>query len=407
MTITIETKKFIAATKIATMATERRNAIPILDTMRMQTHGDQIRLTGNDLDRQIDVWIPASISGAGFQDTCIIGHSAIRRALYLAGSDSLEITSEKGERKNDKEHGFTRFASGDIELFDDGLPAVDFPESAYMTDAPAFKVDLGEDFLISLLQVAPAISTEETRYYLNGIHISHEKDWAFRMVATDGHRLFLRDMAWPNAEGNINIDGLQGIIIPRKTVEILREVMQRARGPVTMTYGGTVRKNQHDTLADQIGAPRIRFAMKIGDMDVTITSKTIDGTYPDYRRVIPMHDKTKPAATMNIGRFRKAVEAVRVGSFSSKARPIEMIINGDKMDISANWMVSRRARTSIPCESFGKISVGYNSKYLIDVIQAMPKAENITFGWSDSTSATIIVSPEHPEFQAILMPMRI
>lgn len=405
MTITIKTTKFIEAARLVGLVIKKKNTIPILDAMLLETHGDKIRLVGTDLDMEIEAWVPCVIS-AGSKDACIVGHDGICKALRVAGGETLEITSEK-ELNDVREHGFSRFISGDMELFDDGLPAMDFPYPATMADKPSFRTEVGDDFITALLQVRRAMSEEETRYYLKGIYIHQEKGWRYNMVATDGHRLFKREIVWPHAEGNIN-DGPEGIIIPKKAVNILANILQRVTGPITMTYGASVRKNKDDTLADHPQTLRLRFAMKIGDMSVMLTTKPIDGTFPDYRRVMPDHDPTKPAATMKINDFRKAVEAMRNGAHYNKSRPIEMTINDDRMEIRSNWIVSKKnARINIPCQSFGKLKVGYNSKYLMNVIQSMPKAENITFKWQDGLSPTIIVSPECPEFQAILMPMRI
>lgn len=403
MAITINTNKFIAASRLAALVVEKRNSIPVLDTLLLQTNGNMIRLVGNDLDSQIEVFVPAVISRDHQHDSCIVGHRAVTHALKVAGGDSLEIANES----DGKTHGFLRFSSGDLEVFDDGLPALDFPHIPVMKNKPDFTTQVGDDFLTSLMQVSHAISKEETRYYLNGVYLHHKKDWGYRMVATDGHRLALRELAWPTAEGNLNVERGEGIIIPKKTVRILTYLMQRAIGPVNLTYGEVSVKNSTDTLVETRFPRRIQFFMRIGELDVILTSNLIDGTFPDYSRVLPSYSSLNPAATMKVGNLRKAVEAIRVGAASSKARPVEIQIKDGKTNIVSNWMVSKKAKISVPCESIGSIEVGYNSNYLIDVFQAMPKAENITFKWQDKNSPTIIMSPEHPELLSVLMPMRV
>jgi DNA polymerase-3 subunit beta len=227
-----------------------------------------------------------------------------------------------------------------------------------------------------------AISTEETRYYLNGIfvHATKSGDTAvLRAVATDGHRLARVEMMLP--EGGA---GMPGVIIPRKTVSELRKLIDETEQEVGVALSDT----------------KIRFTFG----DAVLTSKLIDGTFPDYDRVIPTgNDKV---LEVNCKEFAEAVDRVSTIS-TEKSRAVKLSLDRGTLTLSATSPENGTATEEIEVR-YGStpIEIGFNSRYLLDITEQIA-GEGAVFEMADAASPTIVHDRTGTSALYVLMPMRV
>jgi DNA polymerase III subunit beta len=264
------------------------------------------------------------------------------------------------------------------------LPAHDFPELD-----PDWRNGMPWDFTVSadalaamLGPVAFAISTEETRYYLNGIylHAVEVEDGVtkLRAVSTDGHRLARRDIPAPDGSA-----GLSGVILPRKTVG---ELLRLAKD------GGDI----------ELGVSASKIRAKTGQS--VLVSKLIDGTFPDYQRVIPSNNKSR--AVVN----RKALSeaADRAGTVSSgDAKAIKLAFGPAGLTVSMNNPDTGSAAEEIDATfSAAPIEIGFNGRYLADVLSNLA-GEEIAIDLNEGSSPTLFRPLDDDSLLIVLMPMRI
>ena len=227
-----------------------------------------------------------------------------------------------------------------------------------------------------------AISTEETRYYLNGIYLhvaGTGKSATLRAVATDGHRLAQAELAVPSGA-----TGMPGVIVPRKTVAEVQRLIEDTEGEVSI----------------ELSSAKIRFS--IGD--VVLTSKLIDGTFPDYGRVIPAgNDKELVVDKKD---FEAAVDRVSTVS-SERGRAVKLALAGGKLTLSVNNPDSGSATEELEVEyDSDPIDIGFNSRYLLDIAGQLD-GEVAVLKLADPGSPTLIQDKDAKGALYVLMPMRV
>jgi DNA polymerase III subunit beta len=265
------------------------------------------------------------------------------------------------------------------------LPPEDYPVMA--------SGDLAYNFTLTAVELRSlvdrtrfAISTEETRYYLNGIYLHTTKNDevpVIRAVATDGHRLARVEMVMPEGAA-----GMPGIIVPRKTVIELRKLVDESEDEIQVSLSET----------------KIRFATG----EAALTSKLIDGTFPDYDRVIPSNNDK--ILEVKCKEFAEAVDRVSTIS-TEKSRAVKLAIvpgaNGGSLAVSATSPENGTAVEEIDATYLAEpIEIGFNSRYLLD-ITAQIDGEGAQFAMSDSASPTIVRDRADPSALYVLMPMRV
>jgi DNA polymerase-3 subunit beta len=261
------------------------------------------------------------------------------------------------------------------------LPESDFPDlaSGEMTHKFVLKAaDLKR--LIDKTQFA--ISTEETRYYLNGIYVhaaGTNKTQTLRAVATDGHRLAQTEIELPEGA-----TGLPGIIVPRKTV-------------------GEVQRLIEDTEAEiKVELSQGKIRLTIGN--VVLTSKLIDGTFPDYGRVIPQNNDKE--LVVDKADFASAVDRVSTIS-SERGRAVKLALSSGKLVLSVTNPDSGSATEEIEVEyASDPLDIGFNSRYLLD-IAAQIEGEVAVLRLADPGSPTLIQDRDNKTALYVLMPMRV
>jgi DNA polymerase-3 subunit beta len=261
------------------------------------------------------------------------------------------------------------------------LPVEDFPTSAAV-DLPV-RFSIPAQSLRTLIdRTVFAISTEETRYYLNGIYM-HVVDGALRAVATDGHRMAIMDQPLPDGAAE-----MKGVIIPRKTVAELRKLLAKYNGDVCIAAGGS-------------GKIRIEFTIP----GISLMSKAIDGTYPDYQRIIP----TANDRMMQVGNKAFSEALGRVSAVSTeRSRPVKMTLSKDTLVLASRNHNEGEAAEKLNGGSVvyagDPVEIGFQARYLLDVLGAIGR--DVSFSFVDGQSPTLIGDGDGM-FTGILMPMRI
>jgi DNA polymerase-3 subunit beta len=227
-----------------------------------------------------------------------------------------------------------------------------------------------------------AISTEETRYYLNGVYMHAAKGPdgpVLRCVATDGHRLARIDAALPEGA-----EGLPGVIVPRKTVGEMRTLLDDDEMTITVSVSET----------------KVRFATP----DVTLTSKVIDGTFPDYARVIPTGNSKR--LEVDAREFAQAVDRVATVS-SERSRAVKMALEDDRLILSVNAPDSGAADEELSV-AYGdeRLEIGFNAKYLQEIADQVDR-ENAVFLFNSAGDPTLMREGNDESAVYVVMPMRV
>ncbi len=372
MKLTIERAALLRALNHVQSVVERRNTIPILSNVLIEAKDGALSLTATDMDIAIVERVPADVATAGA--TTAPAHTLydIVRKLPDGAQVDIETGGESGDRLTLKS-GRSRFQLA-------ALPTDDFPVMSGGDMPHEFQLDA--EALRSLIdRTRFAISTEETRYYLNGIylHAADGEHEVLRAVATDGHRLARVEIPLPDGA-----NGMPGVIVPRKTVSELRKLIEETDGAIEIALSET----------------KIRFAFG----DAVLTSKLIDGTFPDYERVIPSgNDKIM---TVDCDDFAEAVDRVSTIA-TEKMRAVKMKLDGDQMELSASSQENGQAVEEVGIE-YGKdpIEIGFNARYLLDIAHQV-EGETAEFVMADAASPTIVRDPKDPGALYVLMPMRV
>ena len=374
MRVTIERSAFLKALNHVQSVVERRNTIPILSNVLVQSDKDKVRLTATDLDIEIVETVAAETGRNGA--VTVPAHMLYDIVRKLPDGAQLELEQGPDAGRVNIKAGRSRFAL-------QALPPEDFPDLSSGELGNSFTLSSG-DLRRLIEKTRFAISTEETRYYLNGIYLHQAKDNGsgaamLRAVATDGHRLAQSQVALPEGAA-----GMPGIIVPRKTV---LEVVKLIEGEDT-------------EVQISLSSSKIRFAAG----HLVLTSKLIDGTFPDYERVIPRnHDKT---LEVDAKAFSDAVDRDSTISLE-KSRAVKLMLADGRMTLVVNNPDSGSAEEEVAVD-YNKepLEIGFNSRYLLDVAGQIT-AESMRFELQDAGSPTVVRDPKDEQSLYVLMPMRV
>ncbi|MFN0194832.1 MAG: DNA polymerase III subunit beta [Aestuariivirga sp.] len=370
MRVTIERQAFLKALNHVQSVVERRNTIPILSNVLLQAGNGALKLTATDLDIEIVEQAAASVGRDGA--TTVPAHMLYDIVRKLPDGAQLELDQGADQGRVGVFAGRSRFSL-------QALPPEDFPDLASGDFGNTFSLPAAD--LRGLIEKTRfAISTEETRYYLNGIYLHEVASGPYlRAVATDGHRLAQAQIARPEGA-----TGMPGVIVPRKTVLEIVKLLEGEDGDVEVA----------------LSQSKIRF--KVGEL--VLTSKLIDGTFPDYERVIPRNNDKQ--LDVDTALFASAVDRVSTISME-KGRAVKLNITANKLTLSVNNPDSGSAEEEIAATYGGdQIDIGFNARYLLDVTGQV-KSDSIVFKMADAGSPTIVRDPGDDQALYVLMPMRV
>ncbi|MFD1697111.1 DNA polymerase III subunit beta [Roseibium aestuarii] len=351
---------------------ERRNTIPILSNVLLRAEGGSLKLKATDLDLEVQETVPAMVERPGA--TTVPAHMIydIVRKLPDGSQVVLETTSD---------FATLEIRAGRSKFSLQMLPETDFPDLTASDFSHAFSLTAGDiRKLIDTTQFA--ISTEETRYYLNGIFM-HTVDTPegsrFRAVATDGHRLAQAEVAAPSGAM-----GMPGIIVPRKTVGEIQKLLEAPDADVQIELSDT--------------------KIRIVTANIVLTSKLIDGTFPDYGRVIPQGNDKE--LRVDRDEFKEAVDRVSTIS-SERGRAVKLSLTDGRMILTVNNPDSGSATEELMVEyDADPMEIGFNSRYLLDIANQLT-SDTALFRLADSGSPTLIRDSTVDECLFVLMPMRV
>jgi DNA polymerase-3 subunit beta len=372
MKLTIERAALLKALGHVQSVVERRNTIPILSNVLLSANRDKVSFSATDLDMEIvddgtaQVDVPGQITAPA--------HTLYEIVRKLPEGADVSLSFSGDDPRLVVQAGRSRF---NLPV----LPAGDFPVMS--NDGLSGPITAESNDIIRLIDKTRfAISTEETRYYLNGLYLHtvvENGSPLLRAVATDGHRLALAEMPAPEGAA-----GAPGVIVPRKTVNEARRLLEDAGESVDL----------------QLSAAKVRFEFN----GAALTSKVIDGSFPDYVRVIP-RDNPK-VLTVDNALFAQAVDRVATIS-AEKSRSVKLAIEPGRVVLTVRNMEAGQATEEVEVDYDGEpFEIGFNARYLLDVTGQIG-GETAEFRFADPASPTLVLDPTDAGVKYVLMPLRV
>ena len=377
MKLTIERAALLKALAHVQSVVERRNTIPILGNVLLSAGDDGLGFSATDLDMEIADGAPAHVESPGQITAPAHTLYEIVRKIPEGADVSLSYTGD--DPRLQVHAGRSRF---NLPV----LPAGDFPTMS--SDGLSAPIAIDTNDLIRLIdRTRFAISTEETRYYLNGLYLHavvEDGQQKLRAVATDGRRLALAEMPAPDG-----FSGAPGVIIPRKTINEARRLLE--------DVGETVQMG--------LSAQKIRFGLDHAAM----TSKVIDGSFPPYERVIPRDNKR--VMTLDKALFAAAVDRVATIS-TEQSRGVRLTVEAGRMTLTVRNLDAGQAVEELEVDYDGEaFEIAFNARYLLDVTGQIG-GEIAEFRFADvagggmAQDPALVLDPTDAAVQYVLMPMR-
>lgn len=342
---------------------EKRNTMPILSHFLLEAGKKGSTITATDIETALREPIELEVSAEG--RLCIPARKLFEIVREVDGDVTIETEDSEWIRVSAGESSF-RLAC---------LPPDEFPSWPQMEEAR--EISLEPKALSTMIEkTIYAAGESDTRYTLNGI-LFHLKDAKIVLVGTDGHRMAVIESEAPSAGPETKV------IVPRKTVSELRKFLE-AEGPVAVVIG----KNN--------------ILFKIGDIE--FLARLIEGTYPDYTQVIPAGNEKKLKADR--AAFIKALRRVSIMS-RERSNAVKLELDSGRLTLSSSNPDIGEARDTLAVEYSGEaMAVGFNARYLIDVLQAM-ESEKVQFELQDPLSPTLLKEEGNEAYRCVAMPMRI
>lgn len=372
MKVTVERAALLKSLSHVHRVVERRNTIPILANVLVRAEADKLAFKATDLDLEVVETIAAEVATAGV--TTVPAHMFYEIVRKLP--EGAQVVLEAGG-----ERAMMSIRAGRSHFSVQTLPESDFPNLAAGDLTHRFVVPAaGLKRLIDKTQFA--ISTEETRYYLNGIYlhaVGSGKAQMLRAVATDGHRLAQYELTAPPGT-----EGMPGAIVPRKTVGEVQRLIEDSEGEIAV----------------ELSQSKVRFTFA----DVVLTSKLIDGTFPDYSRVIPLgNDKVLEVDKRD---FEQAIDRVSTVA-SERGRAVKLALSPGHLVLSVTNPDSGSATEELDVGyDADPIDIGFNSRYLLEIV-AQIDGETAALKLADPGSPTLLADKDTRGALYVLMPMRV
>ncbi|RMH49552.1 MAG: DNA polymerase III subunit beta [Alphaproteobacteria bacterium] len=372
MRVSIERVALMRAMGRAQGVVERRNTIPILSNVLIEADGSEVAFRATDLDIEIIDRVPAMVEVAG--STTVSAHTLHEIVRKLPEGALVALATDPATEQLVVTAGRSRFALSTLPRED--FPLMASPEYDRNFHAPA-------PVLRRLFDKSKfAISTEETRYYLNGIyfHVAQTPDGPrLRCVATDGHRLARIDGPLPEGA-----EAMPGVIVPRKTVGELRKLLDDDEAQIAVSVSQT----------------KIRFATP----EVTLTSKVIDGSFPDYSRVIPVSNPNR--MEVDAAEFARAVDRVATVA-TERSRAVKLSLDEDRLILSVTAPDSGTAQEELTVAYAGApLEIGFNARYLLEIAGQIDR-ENAVFLFNSVNDPTLVREGDDDSAVYVVMPMRV
>ncbi|MBE6446486.1 MAG: DNA polymerase III subunit beta [Alphaproteobacteria bacterium] len=365
--ITVKQADLLKALSHAQSIVERRQTIPILSNVLLETQESGILLRATDNEIEISEKVAAQVSEVGA--ITMPAHKLYDIVRRLPDDGELTLAYAETTGQVTLSCGRSRFALA-------SLPAENFPTMA-KEEAPFTFTLATSDLSAMITKTGFAVSVEETRYNLNGIYL-HTKEDNLVAVATDGHRLACTKRILPEGAKD-----MPGVIIPRKTINEITKLLGENANEVVIS----------------LSANQIRFGLS----NVELSSRLIDGTYPDYEKVIPANNSRSM-----IGKTKTLSGVIeRVSVVCEKSRGIKLNIKPDLLMVSATATDEGSAEDELDIQYTGdEIEIGFNFRYLLDILSQI-KGEESEMRFEDGVSPVILQDVKDTDTLYVLMPMRV
>ncbi len=377
MKFTIERQALLKALAHVQSVVERRNTIPILSNVLIAAAGESVKFTATDLDMEITDEASALVDTPGQITAPAHTLYEIVRKLPEGAEVALAFSGDDPR---------LQVRAGRYRVNLPVLPAGDFPSLSAEGLSAGMRLDAA-DLARLIDKTRFAISTEETRYYLTGIYLHtvvEDGREMLRAVATDGHRLALAEMIAPDGAA-----GAPGVIVPRKTIQEVRRLIE----------------DGEEAVAIHLSPQKVRFDFG----KAALTSKVIDGSFPDYTRVIPRENNR--LMSVDNGLFAAAVDRVATIS-SEKSRSVKLTVEAGRLTLTVRNMETGQAVEELEVDYGAEpFEIGFNARYLLDVAGQIG-GETVDFRFAERTgSATLLdpvlaLDPTDANVQYVLMPLR-
>lgn len=373
MKIIAQKNSLLKALSRAQGVVEKRTTVPILSYVLLEASDRGLTISATDMDLGFKETVPAQIEEQGAATvSAFMLYDIVRK---LEGDAHVALSFDGEHNRLELDSGRSNFKLG-------SLPVSEFTPVKAGDDLPhTFKIPV-ETLRRMLDCTRSAMSTDETRYYLNGIYVhTHERDgvMGLRAVATDGHRLAVFDTVLPAHAGNI-----PGVIIGRKAVNEMRKLIEQGEGEVTISLSET--------------------QISVNFDDAILTSRLVEGTYPSYEHVIPTANDN--SMLVDTQAFADAVDRVALLS-SEKSKAIKLKIEANCLTLSALNADQGSAVEEMEVDyTAAPVSMGFNPRYLLDVTQQI-KHDQILFRLADSATPIIMNDQGEDNATFVLMPMRV
>jgi DNA polymerase-3 subunit beta len=345
---------------------ERRHTLPILANVLLEQNDGRLYVTATDLEMQITAH--SELPGHGTQAVTVAARKL--QDLLRALPDDATLNVDTSGSRMTVRAGRSRF---NLQT----LPAADYPKiGAGQEQVQA--LSLPQRDLRGLLKAVEfAMAQQDIRYYLNGMLLVIDGG-TLQAVATDGHRLSWTKLGVPGSYAR------QEVILPRKTVLELGKLLADVEDPVAI-----------DVLANQV---RFRFA------NVELTSKVVDGKFPDYNRVIP----TGHAKRIEISRAELLSALQRAAILSNeKFRGVRLVLGPDQLKIICTNSEQEEAEEDLEVAYKGEaLDIGFNITYLLDVLQNLA-VDRVSLAFGDANASALVTVPDRDDYKYVVMPMRI
>lgn len=371
--ITVDREQFTRALKLASAVVERRSWMPILQGVKLTANG-MLAIEGTDLDTFTRAELPFNGDDG---ELFLPGPHVVEQVLKAADAPVVEFGAS-GKR--------VTMISGALSADLAALDAKEFP--VIDRGKTEFECSFGSAQLAAFRRVRAAISTEETRYYLNGVHMHHVEGATYRLAATDGHRLMIADIELPDAKGELP----SNLILHRDFVRIALNSFDIPDASLSFVVG----------IAG--GYKRAVLAGAVGDLRFELGGKGIDGSFPDYQRVVPT--ETPLFVRCRGDDLAKAVGAATALA-TEKMRAAKFSFGEGSLTCSVDSVDLGKGGFKIAAEhnTAKGFKIAFNARYLLDVITAAA-GDEIEVRMIDPAAPAVFTNPADASFTAVLIPMR-
>ncbi|KFZ36154.1 DNA polymerase III subunit beta [Shewanella mangrovi] len=366
MKFSIERDELLKPLQLVSGAVERRHNLPILSNVLVEVSGHSLKLTGTDLE--VELVGSAPITG-DIQE----GRTTVpaKKLLDIVKSlpDHSEVNVEQQENKWLLRSGRSRFTLAT-------LPAEEYPNVESFQ--PNIELSLSQGLLKSLIEATQfSMANQDVRYYLNGLLLETEGS-VLRAVATDGHRLALSHRS---IEANL---AENQVIVPRKGVVELSRLLDSDDQSIALAIGEN--------------------AIRATTASAVLTSKLVDGRFPDYRRVLPKGGDKVVIASRNS--LKQSLLRASILS-NEKFRGVRIQLSDSLLKINANNPEQEEAEEIVDVEYSGpSLEIGFNVSYLLDVLNSL-KSDDVRITLSDGNSSALIENHVEEDSMYVVMPMRL